>query len=94
MTIHTDTFPLVCQHIANSPQLTLSAKVIDNKIHIFLHGSHGPTFEGVDITQCLPASGIRETILTKELPIKINLIDNATFKHILERLAPKQPVLI
>lgn len=92
MSIATDTFPLVCIHAANNPHLALRVKVENNKY----------VAELLSFTTIESSVVITEVFTSKQLerlhrlpqPVKINLVDNNTFKHLLDRLCPSEGIML
>ncbi len=88
MTIHTDTFPLVCQQAANNPTLSIIVTVRDNR-----YCAHASRFSGkpdevrLDVTALFTERELAK-LATRPQPIKLNVLSSFTFKHLLERLHP------
>jgi hypothetical protein len=96
MTIHTDTFPLVVQQAANNPAFSLDINILNGKPFVYLCNKeeHSHLSAIFDITLLFTESQLRSLAKDGKRRIKINLIDNSTFKHLLERLAPRDSVLL
>ncbi len=90
MTIHTNTFPLVLQQAANTPTLSLMCTVREGKQVVLLFSGEQP---GIDITSVLPLSAILKLAMLPQ-PVKINLVSNRDFKHMLECITPREPILV
>lgn len=98
MTIHTNTFPLVLQQAANTPCLYIELRKESGVLMPYLCRTQSlgaPCEEGfgVNIAGLLTSNQIAKLALLPQ-PVKINLIDNASFKHMLECISPREPVLV
>ena len=93
MTIHTDTFPATVSFAANSPQLFLYRGTLEGEPCIFLSDlKSGNSVTGVDVTSLF--LNPRAIYAKLEEPMKVNLIDNKSFKHLLERLETKNILVL
>ena len=93
MTIHTDTFPTTVAFAAGSPSLFLYRGTCEGEPCIFLSNiKDGSEITGVDITSLIPNP--RALYAKLEEPQKVNLIDNKSFKHLLERLETKNVIAL
>jgi hypothetical protein len=73
--------------------LQVRVRKVDGLLRVYLENSKDNlSLEAIDISSLIPPSKI--LILAEMVqPVKIQLIDNNTFKHILERLTPATRVL-
>lgn len=96
MTIHTDTFPLVVQQAANNPSFVLDISILNGRGIVHLCNKDAPHHLSarIDITQLFTEGQIRNLAKDGSKIVKINLIDTVTFKHLLERLALRDPVIL
>lgn len=94
MTIHTNTFPLQLQHAANTPSLLLTVSVVHGKYSAYLYRKDKPEHKDhVNCTALFTESQLSRIVYMPQ-PIRINLIDNDSFKHMLDCLSPKDPILL
>lgn len=95
MTIHTDTFPAVCSVAAANPSYGLIRRIEEGKPRVYLTQSLYVLAVGFD-PLVTPAFLMPSSLYTKmkEDAVKINIIANEDFKHLLERLEPTQRIVI
>lgn len=95
MTIHTDTFPLVCQHAANNPHLAMHVQIKNGNLRAEMFNLTEDAVKAARLdVSCLFTEKQLAHLSRLPQPVKINLVDNRTFKHLLERLHPGEGVML